>query len=454
MRTLAAWSVLLLFYPPTQAFAQLSINFIAVNASEREAKEIEVKYPIPRELEPTDVVDTGLLKLEYDVEKGVYYVHGTFRFEPKESRTYKIKVRDVFHITEQEVNILKKQLNDNLNLLKDSENFASAKVAKEKLDQQLDYILSQQTSYSDNIERRIEEYRSFVVELERIRTSAYDILYLEHESKAIAEMEKSKETVKLMIEVSNPTKDQSRKIQQKHYLPKEVRANDVVESRGFVVRFDEKKDASYLAKEEEFGPGEKKRYEIVIRDVWKFPIARIDDLEKRTKLALQELMGSVYEPSAKFLSGNIDEKVKEIRDSQGLALGPEQHIGVFRLNEGRYTDAKNNVERLEKMLSIVRAKKLKEMDVGRVQNVLQKLKALRGLAALSAAIFKKGISVTLTWKIIFGVIAFVGLFSTVHFLIWAKRSKAMGEESAPKGGEGIKMVPPPGQQGTATGKTA
>ena len=99
------------------------------------------------------------------------------------------------------------------------------------------------------------------------------------------------------------------------------------------------------------------------------------------------------------------------------------------------------------MIAIVRAQKLAELEKGKVKNVLQRLKALRGLRALSEMLFKKSISVTMTWKIIFGTIVFVALFTTMHFVIWARRSGKSGEEMGPKG-EGIRIVPKPGQAET------
>ena len=90
--------------------------------------------------------------------------------------------------------------------------------------------------------------------------------------------------------------------------------------------------------------------------------------------------------------------------------------------------------------------KLEELEARKVKNVLQKMKALRGLAALAEALFKKGISVTVTWRIIFGTLIFVGSFTAMHFFIWAKRSKTMGEEKGLKDGGAIKEVPKPGAE--------
>ena len=425
------------------ASAQVAINFIAVNASETAEKEIDVKYYLPEELQPDDILSTGDLDLEYDVDKGQYFVFKKMKFGIKESRTFKVLVKDVWRIEEEEINVLKNQVDENLKLLEGSENYQYAVKAREHLLQEIDYVYNQQKNYSDNIDRRIEEYRAFRAALEKIRNNAYDLDYLEHESKALDEMENRK-LIKFIIEVENPHA-QKKKIQHKHYLPEEVRADDVVEKRDFEVRFDEKKKRSFLTKEEEFDPGEKKKYEILIKDIWDFPVNKADALQARADLAVGELKDTIYEQSAEYLFKVIQAKLTEIKDSKQLEQPIEQHIGTYRLNEKRYETAKKDVERLEKMMSIVRAKKLREMEVGKVQNVLQRLKALRGLAALSEAIFKRGISVTMTWKIVFGTIIFVAIFTTIHFVLWARRSGKMGEELGLKSGEDIQVVAKPGE---------
>ena len=424
--------------------AQVAIHFIAVNASETAAKEIDVKYYLPEELQPEDILNTGELDLDYDVDKGQYLVYKKMKFGIKESRTLKVLVRDVWRIEEEEINVLKNQVNENLKLLEGSENYQYAVKAREQMLQEIDYIYNQQKNYSDNIDRRIEEYRAFKAALETIRNNAYDLDYLEHESKALDEMENRK-LIKFIIEVNNPHAEK-KKIQHKHYLPEEVRADDVVEKRDFDVRFDETKKKSFLTKEEDFNPGEKKKYEILIKDIWDFPVNKADAIQARADLAVGELKDTIYEQSAEYLFKIIQVKVNEIKESKLLEQPIEQHIGMYRLNEKRYEEAKRDVERLEKMMSIVRAKKLREMEVGKVQNVLQRLKALRGLSALSDAIFKRGISVTMTWKIVFGTIIFVALFTTIHFVLWARRSGKMGEEIGLKRGEEIRVVPKPGEE--------
>ena len=149
------------------AFAQLAINFIAVNPSETEAREIEVQYFLPQELEPDDVLDVGPLKLEFDVERNSMYVFGKIKFAPKESRTFRVRVNDVWKIDPAEINLLKEQLDKTLALLKEQghEKYDDSVYVRDQLNRKMDFILKRQQDFSGNVERRIEEYRANITTL-------------------------------------------------------------------------------------------------------------------------------------------------------------------------------------------------------------------------------------------------------------------------------------------------
>ncbi|MCC6759369.1 MAG: DUF861 domain-containing protein [Candidatus Omnitrophica bacterium] len=433
--------LLLLIRPAVVSAGELSLNLIAINPSETETKEIDVKYYLPKELEPSDVIDSGQLRVDYDVDRAVYYVSGKVTFSPKESKTFKIRVNDVWMITPEEIAVLKQNMNGNLSLVeKNPDLYPNAKRESDKLAEQLDIILTQQQSYSENIERRIEQYRAYAGIVEKIRKKIYDPNFLEKEAQTEDDGDAGK-TVKLVLEVQNPSKEEEKTVKHKHFLPEEVREEDIVDKQGFDVRFDEKKNKSYLSKEELFKPAESKKYEIVIKDIWRFPVAKLDPMEKRAEAAIEEMKDSAYAESGQYLYESLIKQLKLIRDTQDQNLPPDQHIGIFRTNQKRYEDVKQSVERLEQMLAIVRAKKLEELEGSKVKNILKRLQALRGLQALSEAIFKKGISVTMTWRIIFGCIIFIAVFTTAHFIIWSRRSGRMADGIKP--GEEIKVVPKP-----------
>jgi len=423
----------------------LTINLVAVNASE-EVKSVNVRQLLPRELSREDILDTGPLKLDYDVDQGAYFVYGNIEFQPKESKTFKVAVKDVWTIDQEEIDLLKLQLEENLTLMKNKENYEFAVIAKEKLATQLDFIIAQQTSYSQNIERRIEEYRSYTSTLDDIRAKAFSLDFFQHEAKGAIEESEVTKTIKFILEVRNPSDKEEKKVQQRHYLPQEIRTEHVVDGQGFEVRYDEVKKKSYLSKEEKFKPGEVKKYEIVIKDVWNLSNSRLDGLKARADIAVKEIQGTVYESSGNYLYDRITVGIDQILSSQREGQAVQEYIGTYRVNRKRYDSAESDVKKLEQMLSIVRAKKLEELEKGKVKNILQKMKALRGLAALSEAVFKKGISVTNTWRIIMGTLIFLVIFTAWHFIVWMQRSKVAGEGSGVKPGEVIKEVPKPGAQ--------
>ncbi len=442
-RIFIAATLFVFIWHPVVFAAELSINLIAVNSSETESKEIDVKYYLPKELEPSDVLDSGELKVEYDVDKMLYFVVGKVKFNPKESKNFKIRVNDVWVITPEEISVLKQNMDGNLSLLEgNTDLYPNAKRERDKLFEQLDIILTQQQSYSDNIERRIEQYRAYSGIVEKIRKRIYDPNYLEKEAQT-EDLGDEGKTIKLVLNVKNPSSDQEKTVKQKHFLPAEVREEDIVDKQGFDIRFDEKKGKSYLAKEDVFKPGEEKRYEVVLKDVWRFPVNKLDPMEKRAKIAIEEIKDSAYASSGQYLFEQVTKSIELIRETQSRELPPDEHIGIFRTNEKRYEETKAAVERIEQMLAIVRAKKLEQLEGSKVKNVLKRLQALRGLQALSEAVFKKGISVTMTWKIIGGCIAFVAFFTAYHFFIWAGRSGKKSDSSPLKPGEEIAVVPKP-----------
>lgn len=425
---------------------QISINFIAINPSKTETKEVDVKYLLPRELNPDDVLDTGPLKLEYNITKNLMYVYGKMSFAPKESKTFKVRINDVWKISVEEIDLLKEQLNSTLEMIKDHANYSSALFVRDKFFEEMDFILKRQKNFSGNVERRIEEYRANFSTLENIRDKVYSQDFLKYQSRGLQEMEESKSFITMVIEVANPSMSKTQTLKHKHYLPKEVRAGAIVDKADFDLRFDAKKELSYLMKEEEFAPGEKKTYKIVLRDIWNFPAMMIQDLSERAEIATLELEGTSFDESARRLYEGIDSNLTQIKDAKALDTSTDRHIGIFRLSNRLYDQAYADFKRIEEMISIVRAKKLAEMESKKVKNVLERLKALRGLKQLSEALFKKKLSVNVTWKIVFGTLGFVAFFTALHFFMWAKRSKTMGEEFGLKEGESLTVVPKPGEE--------
>ena len=422
--------LLVAVFPVFSVEAAVNINIVAANASSTETKKSPIKYYLPKELVPLDIIGTGGLELDYDIDRSLYYLHGTIELAPKETKTIKVEVQDVWRISPDEVDILKKQISDNVSLLAKTPYSESAQIVRDNMFGKLDYVVAQQSNYSDNIERRIEEFRSYLEILNEIRKNAFSSEYF----KSSAPLEETAKTVKFVIEVENPSKTQEKKFQQQHYLPTEVHSQDVVEAQGFEVRFDAQRQQSFLAKEETFAPGEKKRYEIVIKDVWRVSQEKIDNFKERAQKAIDGIKGSEYAESANYVFDEATSNLQKIEELQAQKHDMKQHIGAYRISKEKLAKIEDQILRLETMLATVKAKKLEEFEKSKVKNVLQRLKALRGITALSQAIFGKKPSINTTWKVIWGVMAFIGFFTTFHFLIWWRKSQVLGEDMAIRAG--------------------
>ena len=133
------------------AFADVNVNILAVNATE-ERKEKEIKYKLPQELTANDILDTAGLKLDYDINEKVYYVEGKVNLEPKESRTLKVKIRDVWKMDPEKITDIKNQIDVSVERLKGSEYGETAEQKREQLLKRLDHIVEEQTKYADSVE--------------------------------------------------------------------------------------------------------------------------------------------------------------------------------------------------------------------------------------------------------------------------------------------------------------
>jgi len=161
----------------TQAFsANLYLNVVAVNGTEEERKK-KLRAVLPRELTADDIIDTDGLRLEYDVEAAAYVVTGDIKLGPKETKTYKILIRDLWQFDQKKVNKIFEQIEISLKQLEETEYYKAGKIKQQVLEQRLDFLLQEQVRHADNIEKRIDTYRVYVQEFEVLREKAASIKY-------------------------------------------------------------------------------------------------------------------------------------------------------------------------------------------------------------------------------------------------------------------------------------
>lgn len=141
---------------------------MVTNPSTLVSQEVPLKYYLPLEVKEEDIlsVDEGLTK-GYDAEKNQYFVEGMFTLKPGETKTFSVRVEDIWEITEEEVSSLRKQAEELLKPLEKTSFYAQGVTLKTDIDVSLDKILAFQKG-AITPEQEIRAYREAAIEKEKV----------------------------------------------------------------------------------------------------------------------------------------------------------------------------------------------------------------------------------------------------------------------------------------------
>ena len=394
-------------------FADVYINVVAVNGRDV-PKTSSIHFDLPGELTADDILDTNGLQLDYSVEDADYFVYGEVTLKPKESKTFRIHVKDKWMVTPDEVEDLKKQIDKGYETLGVPYNVKNADILKARLYSKIDYIVNLQSNNLDSTDKRIDNYRAYAKELKRMQKRALDVAYWRSDPGT----DEPLKLIHLTLQVENPT-PVMRHLKHKDYLPEEVKPEDVVEAGNFEVRYDQVKQLSFLFKEEDLDPGQKKKYSVGILDIWNIDQKDIDYLRSRAQQAYDFLKGSNFEDNAKILMDRITANLDDIEKSQAVQRPILEHISAYRANKMTYNDTEKDVEILEKLLSILR----EDLTKSKVENILNKIQSLKGVGDVAKVVFSKKFESTTAWSYIAWILMFVALITVANFVVWLLRSK-------------------------------
>jgi hypothetical protein len=395
------------------AHADLYINVMAVNGADA-PKTSSIKFNLPGELTAEDVLDTNGLQMDYSVDDGDYYVYGDVTLKPKESKVFRIHIKDRWTVTPEQVADLKKQIDQGYETLGKPHDPQKAEILKQRLETKIDYIINLQSTNADSIDKRIDDYRVYSKEMKRIQNSAIDRDYWRSDPAD----NPSPKLVHLMIDVNNPT-NLTKHFKHKDYLPAEVKPEDVYEAEDFEVRFDQIKQLAFLFKEEDLAPGEKKSYSIGILDIWSIDAKNINNLRSRSQYVYDYLKDTRFAQGVKILMGRITANLQAIETSQAVQRPILEHINAYRINKVKYDDTVKDVENLEKLLAVFR----ENLEKSKVENILQKIQSLKSVGDVSKVIFSKQFEQGSAWGFIGWILLFVGGLTLIGFVVSLVRSR-------------------------------
>jgi len=392
---------------------QVKVKILAVNPSETNVLKTSIVYPLPPEILPEDVVDRAGMEVKRNDETGAYYLSKDVELQPKETLTTVVSVRNVWVIPAEDITKVREDLGQNLKLLQGTKYEKTGKLVYEKAMDQIGTIEEGQASKL-GMKQMIELYRAHKMLLEKIQNDAMSL-----DAMRQLQMTEGGEVrkAKVIINAENPS-DEAKKMTVRSELPPEIDAGGVLDRLDFQLLYDEDKKRFVVEKEDEFGPKEKKKYEITIKDVWYIPEEELDYLKKQTDTLVKYFTGSSYDEFAKQSSGFADETLSAIRALQEDVKGAsevDKRVNAFTLNNRRLQLAKDKVKTLQDLLLEIPLKK------SSVEQIAEAIKKMRRIVNILQLGFQPDLATT--WWIILGIIGFVAVFATIFYVTWLSKLK-------------------------------
>jgi len=271
-------------------------------------------------------------------------------------------------------------------------------------------------------------------------------------------------SVILKILAVNPT-DTEQTVPVKAYLPKEVKAEHVMDLGTLKLEYDADRQMHYVTAMVTLKPNESAVYAIEVEDIWQIPQAALTRFSDDAKAAVKQLSGTEYEERASLLASQIDLKLASIWEKQSdPTLTPEQHIQTYRQNVESMKRLEDDLALLKRMAVTVMNPEQGAAKTPENQFLNQAFSGVQsnwdaGGASPIAVTLKSHLTTDTTWRLIFGMLVFVGLMSLAAFLLWQRQAhlamtaeaKLLQDAEAGPGGPGPSGTGPPGAPPSGAG---
>ena len=214
-----------------------------------------------------------------------------------------------------------------------------------------------------------------------------------------------KEPVTISVVAANPSKEKTQTMPVKIDLPQEIKPEDILEKGDLDVQYDDQRSIYFLFnKEISLKPLETRVFNVLVRNVWIIPQTKLDELRSYSQMLLGRLKNSEYFDTAKKLTDGITEKLDGIATRQkDETIGQKQKIGAYRVNIQTVEKVKEDIAKLEKILTFQGGPPVPEM--------LQESKVKSDAPSTKT-----------TWLIIFSIVVFIALLGAQFFFTWHRRA--------------------------------
>ena len=390
------------------ALAAIRLKVLAINASEQETQKVPVRYDLPPEIRREDILDSGTMSIEFDSQKNIYYVFKNVTLAPKETVIFQVVIGDKWTIPPDEIDELKNKVTEKLKVLENTDQYQTAKMLAGTINGKLDDVVRSQNDVGPDVERKIGLARANRQLLKELSDEALSLDYLSVRSKNMEEAG----TVRYMVEAENPT-DEEIETTITSELPSGIEPEFIVNAQGFEVHYNVQTDQYFLSKTEKLAPKERKRFEIEIKDMWKYPDSLLDAYKTDTEKAIKVLNDTKFKNLSLLLQDEIIKQIEQIRTAQSSAATLNDRIALYSVNKEREKRIQLDISKLKNML----AELVQSKDFFTVLK-MQKPKAELKFAELPK---KQAVPKVQVWTVVLYLVIFLSVLTAVVMIFWFQR---------------------------------
>ena len=403
------------------SYAETDVKFkvLAVNPSGSQSLKTTISQPLPAEIDPAkDIIDPAGLEVHFDPNTKAYVLKGEVELKPRETKTFEVRIRDVWRVAPDQIDEIKNILESQSNALKGTKYYETAQLLYEKAQEGITRILDEQER-PVGMKQHIELYRAHFQQLQDIKANALSM-------GAMRQIEEEKKNgvaqARFLITAENPSSE-PKTMTVRSILPKEITADDILEKQDFAVLFDQMQKSYALEKDDQFAAHETKKYLITLRDIWRISESEIKFQREQTEKLLDFFKGTPFEKYAgeqgKMILDILTE-VSKVQAELDSSLALEDRARAFVLNTQQMNIAKAKLRNLQQLIQEVSIKKDESKLLDKLKFFVKKLAETKDVVLMAMGIRPDS---PIVWWIIFGIILFLGVLSAVFYMVWLKKLK-------------------------------
>jgi hypothetical protein len=238
-----------------------------------------------------------------------------------------------------------------------------------------------------------------------------------------------REPMTLRVVAVNPSAEKPKTVPVRIDLPQEITPTDILDQGEMAVEFDEDRSTYYVFKDGvTLNPKQTRVFQVVVRDIWFIPEGQLQALKAQTDLVVKRLEKSEHYAVAKQLAESIHSRLDGMLQVQSdETISRKSRIGAYRRNLAGLKEVKDDLARLEKLLSLTGGPP--------VPSLLEE-----------SPLKSDAPSTTTTWLVIFLIVIFMGLLAGQFFFTWQRRLKTPAAEPS----EEFPQLPGSGSQQTSS----